>query len=634
MNFFLFQKYGLNEKEENYETILQALESFKEKADWDTKLNSKNDKIRSRAKEEKQRWTDDKEILLDDSARAEYLEQYFDAVKEIVEYIKDNDSAESSFEEIAAIQGITVETARIIFEKHKDIDIQNKADLNEIQALAFKINKVQNNFNLLVSKCDSTIKNKFIENGVDINSLFDALSVNSCNSASEIEKNSYTVSRVAYELYNRQIFSSDIKNEFMDIFDAKSTKEESVIGFVNDELFEKYFSANNWVLLRYIRSTCTLMKKTGTISGQKLSNINSADKKDFINAMNQVFGVTFDSAVTTEETKKRIPSEIAQGEKHLKNGDFKTALYLFKKASDTDPYCWQAYWGMFKASIKAHTDSEVYFPGFLKTLRDSETNDSHPDYIDYYKSAKFNATAQKSAEINFASIEMEYKNADLVNTTFIDKANDIKARYESGRPENILSDKGKKAAAQVVETMKEYNKWNHMNLNGNLFNIITVLIGVLLMVLAAAGILSKFSENITMVTVIATLVIGVLVGIIGGFISGKILLGIIIGFLSVTVLSWVVSLVTMIPMIFSPISAALGFIVILKGLNKIKVVKSAEAKAEELHDISVKALENLASCFCEDLETLRNTAECIKYNVPIPNSDFNYSAYVDEYFSV
>ena len=216
---------------------------------------------------------------------------------------------------------------------------------------------------------------------------------------------------LAYELYNKQLFSSDIKNGFMDIFDAKSTKEDSVVAFIHDENLDNHLSTNNWVLLRYIKTTCMLMKKSGSISGQKIANVSSEDRSAFVEAMKRVFGVSIDtfglSETSSSEPKNQLPVEVAQGETELKRGQFDHAKVLFSQAISKDPYCWQGYWGLFKSAVQAKTNDEIYFPGFIDKLRISEVTGTAPDYVDYYKSAKFNAAAQKSKEINFSSAIQE-----------------------------------------------------------------------------------------------------------------------------------------------------------------------------------------------------------------------------------
>lgn len=638
LDFFLFEKYGLNENINDSEVIIRALDAFKEKAGWDTKITSKNDRIRDRAREEKQRWSQDREVLLNSTAREDYLKLYYASVREIVEYIKENDNEENSFEEIAAIQDITVDTAKFIFEKHKNIDLNNSSDLNELQALAFKINKVHNAYNALAIKCDDNVRNKFEENGINLDSLFDALAISTCRNANEIEANSYKLSKLAYDLYNRQLFSSEIKNGFMDIFDAESTKDISVLSFVKDEKLDKYFSQNDWVLLRYIRTTCTLMKKSVAVNSQKIININSRDRNSFAQAMNQVFGINFDGGQTViikEEPKNQIPDEVARGERALKSGDFRTAKAFFSKATNIDPYCWQAYWGLFKTSVNARTDSEIYFPGFLKNVHNSESSDNYPDYIDYYKSAKFNAAAQKSTEINFTNIELEYKNADKVNAAFLEKANIIKAEYESGNAENISSEKGRGIAKAVQQKMDDFYKWKCLEQGGNSSNYISIFISLVFAVLACVSILSMFTRKLDdPIGIIAPAIIAVIIFFVAFDWTDSFIISILgagVGFL---VFAFIGELALDFPLIFAPVCSLIGVFIFLRAVAKIKKVRSAGSEMEKIRKEFDESIQLLFGCFVEDIETLRNNQLCLKYRIPNPEFEFDYSAYLTPLYNL
>lgn len=639
----MFERYGLSEKENDNAAIERALESHKEKEGWEAKLNSKNDKIRSRAKEEKQRWTEDRDILLDKQSRENYLKEYYDAVREIVEYINDNQEEESSFEGIAAIQGISEDTAKSIYEKHKNLDIKEDVDLNEVQELAFKINKVQNAYNALVGKCDTSVKDKFLENNVNINSLFEALSVTACGSAREIEENSYKVSKLAYDLYNKQLFSSEIKNGFMDIFDAKSTKEDSVVSFIENENIDKHFSVNNWVLLRYIRTTCTLMKKSGTVSEQKITNLALGDRFDFAQAMKQVFGVSIDVSRSNEdsssESYSQLPIEVSQGEIELKRGQFDRAKALFAQASSKDPYCWQAYWGLFKASVQAKTDNEVYFPGFIEQLRQSEVTGSGPDYIEYYKSAKFNAVAQHVKDINFTEIEIEYKRADQANAEVRELVEHIKSKYESADVNVITSEKGKVVCQKIIEKKDELLKWKNIDAKGNLWNIAIMFAGICIVNLGLMFTQIDFFANSTIGGILclismfgpAAVVIWMFSDSIFGIASG-VVLG-VISYFAITLIERLCSESFSYRIVYVAIFLLVGALIMLFAYKKIAKYRAAGKQSEKILAEMYALKDELIDEFLKEVDMLFLHPAIKKYRVPFPRDvkiSFNkYTPYLD-----
>lgn len=639
MNFFLFEKYGLNENEENVATIERCLEEQKAKDGWETKLNSKNDKIKSKAKEQKKQWTEDKEILLSKDRREAYLKQYYDAVKEIIEYINDSGADESSFEEIATIQGVTLEMIKRIYEKHKDLAIDDTVNLSDMQQLAFKINRVTNAYNELVSKCNPTIKEKFIEKGINIGSLADILSISSCRSAKAAEDNSCKISKLAYELYDKQVFSSDIKNDFIDIFEPNSTKDTAVIGIIRDDNFTKFIAVNNGILFRYIRTVCVLMKKTEPIGSKKIANVAPSDKASFMNAMNEVFSVSFNvaqsmpDATGSAEKAVEIPSEVYQGEEMLKCGNFKAAADFFTKASQIAPYCWQAYWGRFKASIDARTDEEIYFPGFLKELRESQTKDDCPDYINYYQSAKRNATEQKSTEINFDLIEMEYKQADKINVQFLEKVDVIKSGYIQGELiatirgadiDTIKSPAGKEAAIKMGKHILNYTKWKSINEDGVLPSLFRILLGLFLFafgMVPMANIQIGGHDSIGS-TLYVFMAMGIYVGAAIKFWYDSWIRGIILGIgtiLASAVLFEVMFKNTFLLYLIGISLVVAGFAVIAFGVMKFRKFAISGKKIAEMRHSKEQSDQEIEQCFIEEIENMNAEPTYTKYRIPMPD---------------
>lgn len=639
MNFFLFEKYGLNENEENVATIERCLEEQKAKDGWETKLNSKNDKIKSKAKEQKKQWTEDKEILLSKERREAYLKQYYDAVKEIIEYINDSGADESSFEEIATIQGVTLEMIKRIYEKHKDLAIDDTVNLSDMQQLAFKINRVTNAYNELVSKCNPTIKEKFIEKGINIGSLADILSISSCRSAKAAEDNSCKISKLAYELYDKQVFSSDIKNDFIDIFEPNSTKDTAVIGIIRDDNFTKFIAVNNGILFRYIRTVCVLMKKTEPIGSKKIANVAPSDKASFMNAMNEVFSVSFNvaqsmpDATGSAEKAVEIPSEVYQGEEMLKCGNFKAAADFFNKASQIAPYCWQAYWGRFKASISARTDEEIYFPGFLKELRESQTKDDCPDYINYYQSAKRNATEQKSTEINFDLIEMEYKQADKINVQFLEKVDVIKVGYIKGELDalagnteinTIKSPAGQKAALKIGKNILDFGDWKLINDDGVLPSIVKALIGFMTFFFGFVEVtrMEIGEYNFDELAFFACLALTIIVGIAVKVWSDRLIWGILsaIGtFLVYGILSDLMYKIRIISFVAGIPCVIVGLVLTAFGVIKIQKFAISGKKMAEIRHSKDQNDQEIEQYFIEEIENMNAEPTYTKYRIPLPD---------------
>ena len=571
--------------------------------------------------------------MLDATKRSQYLAEYQSAVIEIVEYIKDNDEQPSSFEEIANIQGVDVETVKEVFEKHKNSVTSRNVNLNEVQQLAFQINKVQNAYNAVLTKLDDITKSKFLEQGINLASLSDALKIQSCSSSSDIEAMAFFISKISYELYNKQIFSSKIKNALMDIFDPKSTKGDSLVSFVHDKNLDVYFKQNDWVLFRYIRSTCTLMKKSEPVDVQKIANIPSRDRKKFIGAMKCVFHVTIgggsDSLNQKGIEEHIIPDEVMQGETELKLGRFERAKILFRQALSKDPYCWQAYWGMFKSCIQARTDNEVYFPGFLDLLKKSEQTNDHPDFIDYYKNAKFNAAAQRATEINFGAIEIEYKKADKADEAIREQFASLKSIYESVDLESIPSPKGKECAAKTKKTAEHLVKILAIKTSSIWTKILLIALGgsFIFFSIDTSGIdFFRYSpRNVEILCMILAFLPSIIVGVFVGLLTSSFLIG-CVGFaipLGIMIfLSNLSSNVFIIRVIVCVVFAVGGGFTMLLGINKMLAHLHSVKKAETVEAELKKNLQELMECFIADMDRIYKQPLAVRYRVSSPD-DFN-----------
>lgn len=621
MDLLLFERYGLDITEENSELIEIALSN--QKTVWEKLLKSKNEKIREKGKSEKRQWDIDREILTDRIRRDEYRKEYNKVSQEISDYIRKHGELEPSFAEAASIQGVSAETIKSIYKKSKHTVKYN--DLNAVYELAFKINTAQNAFSTLISKLDVSVKEKLSER-FNVSSLANMLSVVNCNSAKEIEERSSEISKFVYnELYDKRLLSSDIRDEFLNIFFPTSTKAVSVFKFVSDVNFEKHFGVNSWILFRYIKYTCTLMKSPGEISLREISEIPDSDKVSFMQAMQQSFGISFASNKDANnlDKEKVLPVEVLQGENKLKSGDFKSAESLFERAAKKNPYCWQAYWGLFKANIKAKSNKDIYFPGFLKEIKESERESVYPDYVDYYKAAKRNALLQKTTDVNFDAIEMEYKNADKMNLKFISEIKKLKSEYETESPDNIEYKKGKEIAAQMVENRKAIDRWTHVYFsNETLWVIFAVSGAAMLFPAILLGIVYSVIDSEIMSLIIPLAAIFVFPLLYTIFIFKKIDAGAWLRIpLSVVVflLNGFLVHVTMDYRVGSIVCSSFGILLLAIGVYGLHRIYSADRKVDKLQKIRKEYIDEFSKCFFENVEDMRKKPQYAQYKISNPN---------------
>lgn len=621
----LFDRYELDINEENSELINEKVEA--KKKDWEESLNSHIERNRKKAEEKRRQWDKDKEILCDKNRREEHRREYGKTVDEIVDYVRNSGESEKTFKECARIylnsdDGNFVDVIKRIYERSKQaVEHQN---LDTVYELAFKINDVQNAFTLLISKCDTSVITRFVKEGVDLTSLFDALSVVNCNSVKDIKDRAKYISEKANDLFQKiESFPDNIRKDFMNIFEPKSSAKNSVASFVNNDDFENFFGVNNWILLRYIKNTCILMKKNNAIKYGELSDISESDVIPFVEAMSQSFQVSFEKDDTVGRKENLVPIEVLQGENKLKSGDFKSAKALFEKAQEKEHYCWQAYWGLFKAGIEAKSDKDIYFPNFLKELKESEYKNEYPDYVDHYKTAKEYALDQKAAEINFAAIEREYKKADRTNSKFISEVKELKSVYETESPDNIKYDKGKEVAAQMVENREAIDKWTNVFFSNEILWVILAIAGGVILALALfLGILyPMFDSKVAHLVVLPIAFFGLpllYTILIFKKATDSVLLNILFsvaafwanGFLAYICMDFIVGNV---------ICAIVGIILLAIGVRRYYRIFSADDKVAKLQKERKKYIDKLSRCFFENVENMRKAPQYAQYKIPNPN---------------
>lgn len=621
MDLTLFDRYELDINEENSKLILEKLEA--KKKDWEKLLESNASKRREMGEEEKQKWERDRKILLSDPGRDSYRKEYYKTVDKIVDYVRKLGESEETFKECANIYGnsVDVNVIKRIYERNGKTIERERRDLKSVYDLAFDIFSVQKDFDSLIEKCDETVKSGFAQKGVDLTSLFDALSVVNCNSAKDIKNRAKEISKSAYELYNKRMFPSDIRDGFMSIFGPESKTKNSVASFVDNADFENFFGANNWVLLRYITNTCELMKRSDPIGYREISDIPKSDIIPFVEAMSQSFQASFEKDDTAGRKERSVPVEVLQGENKLKSGDFKSAKALFEKAEEKDHYCWQAYWGLFKVCIKAKTDKDIYFPNFLKEL--NGTQNEYPDYVDYYKVAKEYALKQEAAEINFAAIEREYKIADRVNSKFIFEVNELKSVYETESPDNIEYDKGKEVAAQMVKNREAIDKWTHVFFSNEILWVILAIAGgaILALVLLLGILYPMFGSMVAFLAIplIAFFGLPLLYTIlIFEKATDSVLLNILFS-VAVFLANSFLAAICMDFFVGTVICAIVGIILLAIGIHGYYRIFSADDKVEKLQKVRKKYIDELSRCFFENVENMRKAPQYARYKIPNPN---------------
>ena len=337
----------------------------------------------------------------------------------------------------------------------------------------------------------------------------------------------------------------------------------------------------------------------------------------------------------TENRDAESLMEIFQGETELKLGNFDRAKDLFSQASNKDPYCWQAYWGMFKASIQAKTNDEIYFSGFLDQLRESETSANVPDYVEYYKSAKYNATAQRSREINFTTIEMGYKKADQANYEFREQVSKLKDTYDSADAENVKSAKGKVACRKLIEINAELVKWKTISNDGNKLNIALMFVGICIINLGLMFTQIDFFANSEIGSILALIsMFGPAAFIIWNFMYklSLIIVGIVTGvlsFLAVTTINELCSNSLIARIAFVAVFLTVGAAITLRYFKQYLDCKNSRVKISKTVDKMQGIMDEVVDAFLEDIAVLYSNPVIVKYKIPFPvDVKINFDNYI------
>ena len=145
-----------------------------------------------------------------------------------------------------------------------------------------------------------------------------------------------------------------------------------------------------------------------------------------------------------------IPPEVKEGEQFLEKGQFGDAKSKFGMAVKKEPYCWQAYWGVFKSIIHAKNNEEIYYPEVGKEILNK--NDK-VDFVDYYGYAKQYAVLQNAKEINFNTIEREYKEAIKADKEYNVQCDTLRKAYQGSNM--YIGQAGTAVRDKLIQAMKK-----------------------------------------------------------------------------------------------------------------------------------------------------------------------------------
>lgn len=641
MDILLFDRYGLRLNESDPAVIENALETKKNESNWVKNLNAKNDRILSRAKEEQARWTNDRNILLNDDLRKKESLEIFKGISNVVNYVDEHFSDENCFVNAEAVfveMGLRADDIKYVFDKYKSaFSIRIDPQVLESRKIAARqIAKSYGEYSRLISSLNDGVKGKFYESGIDISTFFSALNLPSCRSAADIETNSERLSLLSYDIYDRKLLKDTEKNAFMDIFSKNSNHPSSLKKVLSSDAFSD-FGINNWILLKYIPLTCRLMDSK-TVNDSNLDIVPDDEKEAYVTALKKVFGIKADirsaKSSSFSGANVAIPSEVRLGDSELLKGNFNKAEDYFRIAVKKDPYCWQGYWGMFKAKTNSRTDDETRFPGFMEKYKEFLSGKCSDPIIDLYIRAKENALAQKAKEIDFYRIEDRFTVCDLKNKQYEDYADNLSKMYDDINIGNINNSKfvdvldnfEKKASKYKKDVDYVENSWmltailailgaailifGLFSFNTNYIDLGRIGIAIAVIPGIITGIIVYFDEYSILFAVIGFVVAAGLIGALM-FVSYK-LIGVIGVFGSILLLV---------------IAALLIYLIIRRLMKKSKLKKSLTSQRMEAYDILLKGV---VSCCFEDLGIFYENENLASYRIePMPTLNLHFQNYLD-----
>lgn len=633
-DYFLFERYSLSEKEENQDKIHLSLEAKKKADGWEAFLKAPNERKRVKAVESKKKWEEDCEILLNPEKRKAYLNELLQKMSILIDSIEDE--GEEYFDTFALAEDITVEEAKSLYEKYKSADFDGREiDATEAINVAILANNVAKEFDNLTAKLKPQEKESLQANNVNTESLAHTLKLDSCLNVSDVRARAKEVCNIVYEIYNKQLLSPEFQKGCFEILSEGSKGEGSINRLLADESFEKHLKTNNWILFRYIKNTCLLMKRKRISSDTAFANIPAEDVADFANALKEVFGVNVTvkfSSDSNSPSEPKIPQEeLKAGLSLLQKGDFERAKIHFRNQAQIDPYSWKAYWGLFKCELGVVQDTDIYFPGFTHDLKQSYLTDVCPEYIDYYKTAKFNAAAARSTEINFNTVELEYSKADRINESYESTVDGIVKNYEKLNADKIKSDKAKGLIEKIKAKQKEYKKWRGVHENGL---VVPGMIFLIMAIFANAVIFPLTTHaDLWWLPMVLIVVLPLILGIIlGTFFNG------FVGFIVTAAgIGAPIGMIAFLEILASEIGETgamavyylvFGIPVVVTALlfvTRTRKYLVSNGKMKSIHSDLEKLSEAYGNCCFAELEDLYSDPIISKYNIPFKEIQLDIS---------
>lgn len=427
MDLFLFARYGLNLNEDNLDIIKDALEKVKNESKW-ANGKASSEKLKKRYEQEKKAWENDWDLLTNTYKRTRASNEISEEIKRIVGYVESNIQNKDVYENAASafpVWSLKPEDIQNIYEQYKDqFGSDEIREVNELRILTRKFSNIYGVFNKLKQQLNDVVINKLKDKGVSMTDLHEVLCLNNCQNRNDVIARAEQIIKTANAIYQDKKIDDSIRNSFVSLFGSNSNNENNVTSFFQNELSEKLAYAN-WVVVKYVAIACRLMD-SGAIRKEDLQEIPASQQVAFADAMSKLFGVSYAEAPQQnqespafpreekpqEPPRNNIPEEIELGNQLLKKSDFKGAEKCFTEALKKSPYCWQGYWGLFKASIEATDDDSIYFRGFLADIEDYKDGHFDNPTVKLYCQAKDLAIEQHAPDINFFLIEENYRKVD------------------------------------------------------------------------------------------------------------------------------------------------------------------------------------------------------------------------------
>lgn len=628
MDVLLFERYMLNLNENNLNVINSALEKSKNESKWVGNLKSKNNKILSEAKKKQSQWENDRAVLTDTNMRTAAVKQISKGIEEIINYIDEQGEDEAKYSNAVSAfieYNLKASDIEMLYKKYSSIFGigARKIKISDYKVLARKLATPYGAFVNLLNNLDDNVKLKFYEAGIDLSDFSSTLRLDECCDRNDVIKNSEHISTVAYEIYNKKLLKIEEKNAFMEIFSANSNSENSIVKIACNQRFED-FSFAGWAVVKDINYVCRFMDSS-SIKSENISEIAQDRRFNFVKAMEKFFNVKAESFFDSANAEKAVasnelPKEIKQGEAELKKSEFEKAKRCFQISVNKNPYCWQGYWGLFKAEIGVASDDQVCMPGFMNELGRKNSGEPVEEAVELYSQARELAISQQAKEINFYSIENRFREADRKEEEFERFEDDLAAEYSKMNEDNIKNKNYVPFVSDFKKKAKVYSKNKSLVEDGFIGNIFLLLLGAYAALVGFMGILvatkGTCPDAISITAIVFGLAASIAIGIL--FISfwrGFIAFGILFSIAEIVSEVLYNSLISFIIMIAGILSLIMF---VLRATKRYRLKRTFDNDTKEIIEY---IMANVFKCFWEDLMEYYNANKLDSYGIVADTSD-------------